>query len=734
MSVAGYKKAVREAALAYVRRGWAVFPLHSVDRERKCTCGVPDCPDAGKHPRIPKGVKGASKSIEQVEKWFGLDEGADLCNIGLATGEGSGITVVDIDISDGHAGAETWAALIEEHGEPKTLTAQTGSGGLHLFFAYNSAVSSSTNTFGPGIDCRNDGGYVVAAPSRHRSGGSYAWIEADDPIAPLPKFLSKPKRKPGRPRKNDPKTRKYTLHEVRSMLSHVPADDRDMWRAVGIILGREFKRENEAWEVYLEWSDKWGGKKGRNHDAIMREAFFELSASDAERELTIGTIYAAAVDGGWATRDGFIDKEQFVYYAPDNNYIYRPAHTQWVRESVDNSVAPVNEEGRIIPASQWLARRRIVTTMTKEPRLEGDYIPGLNYLDGVIVEDPQAALFNKYRRASIALGDAKSAAPFVQHVHRIFSKGNDADQFLDYMAHRVQQPGEKPRFALLIAGDQGTGKDTAVEFCCPAIGEWNVASIDPSALDSNFNEFVAATLVRISEAANLGDMNKWAFNEKIKVLIAGNPDYLPVNQKYGHKFSMRIFCGVIITTNHLASGIYIPEGDRRYDVIESATLEEMGLADPEKRAAYFDGLYRWFHFERGASHVAAYLHERDISKFSPTSGQRKTEAHYMVVAMSNAGDNWLADALQELDNPECVRVDKILAVVEKQGGKATEARGRLAAAMTRAGYVMHRNAERRDGRWLTHSTPKRQVVVYVVRDKAGPNYDCSAVLAEGEVF
>src|SRR5206468_1969298 len=41
----------------------------------------------------------------------------------------------------------------------------------------------------PGIDLRADGGYVVAAPSRHRSGAAYRWVDPDAPPAPAPRWL-----------------------------------------------------------------------------------------------------------------------------------------------------------------------------------------------------------------------------------------------------------------------------------------------------------------------------------------------------------------------------------------------------------------------------------------------------------------------------------------------------------------------------------------------------------------
>jgi hypothetical protein len=715
-----------DAALDYVRRGWLVFPLHTVDEKGECSCEKRGCSDAGKHPRVRRGLKEASKDPDKVREWFGPD--APPSNIGLVTGEVSGITVLDIDIGPGKFGAESWADAIRDHGEPNTLMATTGSGGTHVVFQYNSAMKTASNVLGKGVDCRNDGGYIVAAPSRHRSGGVYSWVDWSTPLAVVPSHLSRRKETRGRPKKDDPFHVKYTLEQVEDMLGSVPSDDRDLWRNVGIILGREFDRAEKAWELYVAWSAKHGGKKGRNHDEIMHEAFYELSQQSSEKQLSMGTIVKAAIDNGWAPKAGDVPIQNFLFYGPGNNFIYRPTLSQWVAAAVDVVVSPVNDGGNIIKATDWLKANQAVTSMTCEPMLEGDYIRGFDCRDGEVVEVQGAAVFNSYRKPTIELGDEKLAGPFLAHVARLFQKTGDADQFLDYMAHRVQKPWEKPRFALLIAGGQGTGKDTAVEFCCPAIGHWNVANIDPAAFDSAFNEFASATLVRISEAANLHEMSRWAFNERTKVLIAGSPDHCQINPKYGQKYAVRMHCGVIITTNHLSSGIYIPADDRRYDILDTATLAEMDLEKPEDRKEYFSDLWAWF-VAGGASHVAALLHARDISKFSASNGQRKTEAHAAVVASSMDTDTWLLDILDDLGNPPGVRQDVIVNKAEANGEKRESIERKVKPAIGRLGYKQLIGKERA-GRW---KLGKKLTIVYV-KNETPRTYDPLTELAVEEKF
>lgn len=709
-----FQELVHAQAVSYVERGWAVFPLHSVvesEGKLQCTCGTVNCSDAGKHPRNARGLKEASKDMAVIDGWFG--PGSEQSNIGIVTGMISGITVLDIDTGPGKDGAETWAEIVHEHGESPTLCAVTGSGGFHMVYAYNSALKTAANVLGKGIDVRNDGGYIVAAPSLHRSGGQYAWDNEGAPLAPLPPHLSRPKERRGRKKKDDMHRSKYSIEQVKKMLEVIPADDRDLWRSIGIIMGREFKLSDAAWEAYVAWSDTYKGKKGRNHEEIMRQAFYDLSQQESESKLSIGTIVRNAMENGWAPQAGEVPMGHFVFYGPGNNFIYRPTASYWQGPAVDAAVSPVNVDGVIYKATEHLKLTQLCTSLTSNPQLDDDFIPGKDCRDGDLIDIAGAAVYNNYRRATVTLGDARLAGPFLNHVKRVLNKAvegqkSDYDQFLDYMAHRVQKPWEKPRFALLLAGPQGAGKDTCIDMCSPAIGPWNLANIAPEAFEHAFNEFYAATLVRVSETSNLQEMSKWAFNENTKVLIAGNPDNITINPKYGQKYTVKMYCGVIMTTNHLASGIYIPPGDRRYDVIESATLAEMGLEDDDKRSDYFEELWAWFK-EGGDTHVAAFLNERDISGFRPATGQRKTNAHASVVAAGMGTDAWLLDAIDELGEPDFLRADWILEIAEQAGMKAHEARAKLNVAIGRVGYVGYRCPTTKDGRWKIE---KKNVAVY----------------------
>lgn len=115
-------------------------------------------------------------------------------NWAVACGRDSGVFVVDIDPR--HDGFQSIADYQDTAGQlPNTLTALTGGGGRHLFFAYpaESTVGNRTSWI-QGVDVKSDGGYVILAPSNHASGAHYSWQNWDSPddepmIAPAPDSL-----------------------------------------------------------------------------------------------------------------------------------------------------------------------------------------------------------------------------------------------------------------------------------------------------------------------------------------------------------------------------------------------------------------------------------------------------------------------------------------------------------------------------------------------------------------
>ena len=54
-----------DAAIAYAKHGWHVFPCHEV-REGRCSCGDLGCNSPGKHPRTENGLKNATRDPDTI--------------------------------------------------------------------------------------------------------------------------------------------------------------------------------------------------------------------------------------------------------------------------------------------------------------------------------------------------------------------------------------------------------------------------------------------------------------------------------------------------------------------------------------------------------------------------------------------------------------------------------------------------------------------------------------------
>lgn len=163
-----------EEALNLAECGFAVFPVHSITEDGSCTCGNPECDNAGKHPRTGSGCLDATVNVRTIRGWFTRWPES---NIGVATGEKSGVIVLDIDGKDGRKALGSRAI-------PDTPAVSTGrtDGGTHYWFQWPGYAVKNLRDIGKkkGLDFRGDGGYVIAPSSKHRSGNRYHWLKAPE--------------------------------------------------------------------------------------------------------------------------------------------------------------------------------------------------------------------------------------------------------------------------------------------------------------------------------------------------------------------------------------------------------------------------------------------------------------------------------------------------------------------------------------------------------------------------
>jgi hypothetical protein len=295
-------------------------------------------------------------------------------------------------------------------------------------------------------------------------------------------------------------------------------------------------------------------------------------------------------------------------------------------------------------------------------------------------------------------GDPTLAGPWCAHLARIYP--TDAQHIERWFAHRVQYPGDKINHALLLGGAQGIGKDTLLEPVKYAVGPWNFEDVSPAHVLGRFTGFVKSVVLRISEGRDLGDVDRYAFYEHMKVYTAAPPDVLRCDEKHLREYSVMNVTGVVITTNHKSDGIYLPADDRRHYVAFSDVVKEDFEAD------YWADLYCWYHCG-GFSHVAAYLAALDLSDFDPKAPPPKTAAFCDIVDANRAPeDAELADVLDSLTYPHAVTITRLIDEARFIHNESfvdwledRKNRRRIPHRLDEAGYTPVRNGDARDGLW-----------------------------------
>jgi hypothetical protein len=413
-----------------------------------------------------------------------------------------------------------------------------------------------------------------------------------------------------------------------------------------------------------------------------------------------------ALDDIFAEDEAFLSGvtlEDFYALMPMHSYIFAPSRELWPAASVNSRLPPFPIDAKkSIPASKWLDQNRPVEQLTWAPGLPM-IINDRLIADGGWIERQGVRCFNLYRPPVVELGDAMQAQPWIDHAKRVF--GGSAWHVISWLAHRVQRPEEKINHALVLGGSQGVGKDTLLHPVKYAIGPWNFAEVSPQHLLGRFNGFLKSVILRVNEARDLGDINRFQFYDKMKWYTASPPEVLRIDEKNLREYSVFNCCGIIITTNYKANGIYLPADDRRHHVAWSDCTKE------EFEPGYWDKIWSWY--ERGGNcHVAEYLAKLDLDQFDAKAPPPKTAAFWDIVDASRAPeDAELADVLDRIGNPDATTLIRI--TNESNGSFRSWIEDRknrrvIPYRMEQCGYVPIRNDAAKSGLWKINGT--RQVI------------------------
>jgi hypothetical protein len=443
----------------------------------------------------------------------------------------------------------------------------------------------------------------------------------------------------------------------------------------------------------------WNWKKEERHLRKMCEKWYanqEEALKQSQLHQKSGKVY-----------------EDFIAYLPDHTYYFLPTREAWPATSVDSQLKPklkVNGKAKpvFIPAHTWLDTHRAVDQMVWAPG--EDIIIKDKLIDtGSWTERIGSQCFNLYKPPVIELGDASKAKPWLELLTLIYP--DDKAHIINYLAQRVQQPAIKINHGLVLGGAPGIGKDTILEGLKHAVGPWNFTEIAPTHLLGQFNGYIKSVVLRISEARDMGEINRYSFYEHTKTLMCAPPDVLRCNEKFTHEHAVFNVSGVILTTNHKTTGLYLPEDDRRHYVAWSEIKKE------DFKEGYWREIWGWY-YDGGFEAVAAYLHNVDLIKFDPKEPPIKTKAFWDIVDAGRAPEeSEAADAIDKLGKPAAVTLDMLIIAADYDFATWLQDRKNRRAIphrMETIGYIAYANPYNAQRVWSVYDaktkTSKRQIV------------------------
>lgn len=196
-------------------------------------------------------------------------------------------------------------------------------------------------------------------------------------------------------------------------------------------------------------------------------------------------------------------------------------------------------------------------------------------------------------------------SPFLYHVEQVICAGDKvvSDYLLQWMAHLIQRPEEKPSVAIVMKSVEGTGKNTLVRPLLQILGPYAAQINGIRHLTGRFNSTLANKLLVFVDEA---EMTEAGCADRLKAIISEPVFHL---ERKGMEPEPVPNCArMIFASNHeqvIRAGLY----ERRFLVLEP---DARRIRDKD----YFDRLYRWLD-ENGAAHLLHWLQHLDLTGFDP---------------------------------------------------------------------------------------------------------------------
>jgi hypothetical protein len=228
------------------------------------------------------------------------------------------------------------------------------------------------------------------------------------------------------------------------------------------------------------------------------------------------------------------------------------------------------------------------------------------YPNGIVFAPNQQdeGAFNLWQGFSVEPDETKSCALFLDHLLRVVCDGNQDhfDYALNWLAHLVQRPEEKPGVAFVVRGLKGTGKDSIAAYVGKLIKSHYITIWQKDQFFGKFNSHQASCLLlHVQEGFWAGDKRD---EGSLKALITSEDAM--IEPKGMNAFPVRSMLRIFISSNEKWV-VPATEDERRFFVLNIS---------PNRRNdhGYFKALRAEMN-SHGPAALLDFLLNRDISDF-----------------------------------------------------------------------------------------------------------------------
>lgn len=341
---------------------------------------------------------------------------------------------------------------------------------------------------------------------------------------------------------------------------------------------------------------------------------------------------------------------------------------------------PMKQNGTREDPVQWLMERWNITNVD-----DLEYRPDMP----PVFQHAGRAMANQFRASTMptpVVGSAECSACielFQRHLWQIVNQRHELySAVLGWIAHNVQFPGRKIRWAPLIKGVGGDGKSIIGELMFAAMGEANVKITSPSTISNSggFTDWAMGACVNLIEEIRLEGKERRKLYNALKTILGDGR----INPNRKGKSSTETHINVM---NHLAFTNYedatvVEDGDRRLGIIftpwanadEAARIK--GLPSAGALPEFFKRLGTSMKAEPGA--WRCWLMGIDLSWFNPDGRAPESDERETMISSS---EDYTEQTIRDCIERGCSGVTKevfdswsLMNFVQREMGEKPDAR------------------------------------------------------------